>query len=441
MTMPGDRPNVLQIVTDQQQARALGVADSSYSTPNLDRLAGEGVRFIDAYCTHAQCTPSRSSVVTGQYPHQTGCYTLPDWGGYPLEPDENPSVGRVMDRAGYDVAWSGKWHLGANNMERLGWRSLPGSGDDSPDEAIENRGDGDGVAAERALRFLAEYDGDEPFFLTVSYRLPHPRWYVEGEFADRYSRETVPIPDTYYEDSSDKPEYIQDRREYCDLSEAAVRDIGFKYRTMVSQVDAYVGRLLDELGDQGLRDETAVVFHSDHGDMQGAHGINMKGSMPYEEIYRIPLIVDAPGVGPEREVVDDLVTNAAVPGTILDLAGAEVPPEFEGGSLVPAMRRGHRPDDEAVFFEHKYAHWGEYPFRGVRIRDWKYVEHLHSDERELYDMRSDPEETNNLAPGGDREELIARLQRAIDHWWDETGGDLDDWLDSPVPDSSDEGGV
>jgi choline-sulfatase len=438
--MPPDQPNVLQIVTDQQQARALGAVDSSFDTPNLDRLAENGTLFTDAYCTHAQCTPSRSSMVTGQHPHQTGCYTLPYWGGYPLEPDENPSVGRVMDDAGYDVTWAGKWHLGDDNMEALGWDPLPEAPGEVSDEERENRGHDDSNATARGLRYLDEYDDEDPFFMTVSWRLPHPRWYVEEEFADRYDRDEITLPESFDADRSDKPEYVRERAETCDLTEEELREIRFSYLTMVSKIDALVGDLLDKLEAEGLREETAVVFHSDHGDMQGAHGIDKKGCLPYEEIYRIPAIVDVPWIDGERDEVDDLVTNAAIPGTIVDAVGLDVPDEFEGGSLLPALRRSERPDDEQVFFEHKYAHWGGYPFRGVRTRRWKYVEHLHSDEEELYDLQNDPNELDNLAvdPDAEHVDLMDDLRTRVEEWWQATDGDVDDWVNSPTPESDDE---
>lgn len=437
--MPADSPNVLQIVTDQQQARAIGAVDPSFSTPNLDRLAESGTLFSNAYCTHAQCTPSRSSMVTGQYPHQTGCYTLPYWGGYPLDPDTNPSVARVMDDAGYDVTWAGKWHLGSD-MEEHGFDPLPESPDEFSKEERENRGHDDTNATLRGLQYLDQYDDDDPFFMTVSWRLPHPRWYVEEEFADDFDRDEMPIPESFYDDHSDKPEYVQERAEVCDLTEDEIREIRFSYRTMVARIDALVGDLLDKLEEEGLRDETAIVFHSDHGDMQGAHGIDKKGSIPYEEIYRIPIIVDIPGVEGEREVVDDLVTNAAVPGTIIDSAGLDVPDEFEGGSLLPNIHRDERPEEEQIFFEHKYAHWGEFPFRGVRTQRWKYVEHLHSDEEELYDLQNDPNELNNLAVDPDDEHvaIMDDLRDDIEQWWEETDGDLEDWVNSPTPESDDD---
>lgn len=437
--MPLESQNVLQIITDQQQARALGAVDDSFDTPNLDRLVETGTLFTDAYCTHAQCTPSRSSMVTGRYPHQTGCYTLPDWGGYPLDPDSNPSVAREMADAGYDVRWAGKWHLGSDTMEALGFGPLPPAPAEIADDERENRGHDDTNATLRGFQYLDEHDGDDPFFLTVSWRLPHPRWYVEEEFADRYDRDELPLPESFAVDRSDKPAYVQARAERCDLTEEEVRDIRFCYRTFVSKIDALVGDLLDKLEEEGLREETAVVFHSDHGDMQGAHGIDKKGCLAYEELYRIPIIVDVPWIDAERDRVDDLVTNAAVPGTIMEAAGLDVPDAFEGGSLLPALRRRERPADERVFFEHKYAHWGEFPFRGVRTRRWKYVEHLHSDERELYDLSNDPRELENLAvdPTDEHADLMTALQDDVDVWWAETDGDLDHWINSPTPEADD----
>jgi choline-sulfatase len=426
---PVEQPNVLCIVTDQQQARALGAVDDSYDTPALDALAGSGTLFANAYCTHPQCSPSRSSLVSGQFPHQTGVYTLPYWGGYPM-PEDATSVGRAFREAGYDAVWTGKWHLGSDNVAGLGWEEADPAPDERDDDEVDSRVGMDAVTADRAEAYLE--GADEPFFLTASFRLPHPPYLVAEEVADRYDRASVPIPDSYYHDDADKPDYHRERRAHWDLSEEDVRQMGYEYRTMVSQVDAYVGQLLDALEREGLREETVVLFTSDHGDLTGAHGIGKKGALPYEELLRVPLIVDVPWIeGPD--CVSDLVSLAAVPGTMLDAAGLGVD-DFEGGSLVPHLRGepggagGNR-----VFFEHKYAHWGEFPFRGVREGDWKYVEYLDRDDEELYHLGEDPSELHNRAGDPAFDEVTARLRGAVENWWDRTGGDVDDWVESPVP--------
>ncbi|MFB6146672.1 MAG: sulfatase [Halobacteriaceae archaeon] len=437
--MPDQGPHVVQILTDQQQAAALGAVNDSYHTPNLDRLADSGTLFTNCYTTHPQCSPARSSLVTGQFPHQTGVYTLPYWGGYPLDP-ESHSVGREFDEAGWDTVWTGKWHLGGDNLEPLGWESLPAAPDEPGDEDVNSRVGGDRRVADRAVHYLRDHDHDEPFFLTASFRLPHPAYLEADDVADHYDEDEVPVPENFDSDLGDRPDYLAERAAELDLSEDDARELQYQYRTMVSQVDAYVGDILDELEAQGVREETVILFASDHGDMTGAHGISHKGSIPFEEILRVPLLVDVPeGVdaGPRAGgTVEDLVSLAAVPGTLLDAAGLDVDPAFEGGSLLDVTRRDAPPETDRVFFEHKYARWGHHPYRAVREDDWKYVQHLgeNDGEEELYDLDADPGERENLAGDPDQAERLARLRGVVDGWWEATGGDVRDWVESPIPD-------
>jgi choline-sulfatase len=285
----------------------------------------------------------------------------------------------------------------------------------------------DTTTRDEAVAFLSEYDGEDPFFLTASFNLPHPGFYEDPGFADRIDREAVPLPESVDDDLADKPAFHRERAADLDLDEAAVREMRYKYRTMTARVDDHVGRILDALEAEGLREDTVVVFTSDHGDMQGAHRLSLKGVVAYDEILRVPLVVDVPGRDAARDVVPDLVSWAAVPGTLLDAAGIDYG-DFEGGSVLPALDRGAPPDDERVFFEHKAAYWGHHPYRGVRTRDWKYVENMLDDTDELYHVAEDPHELHNLAGADAHADTEARLREMVYSWWDRTDGDTASWL-------------
>ncbi|WP_276256563.1 sulfatase family protein [Halomontanus rarus] len=423
----GEKPNVLLLCTDQQQARALGVADETFETPHLDRLAADGVRFTECYTTSPQCSPARSSLVTGQFPHQTGLYSL--WGGYggPLDP-ALPSVGRHFRNAGYRTVYIGKWHLGGgdpvSHLQSFGWEETANA------HTVANPPEGtpaDTTTRDEAVTFLSAYDGEEPFFLTASFNLPHPGFYEDPGFAHWYDREDVPMPKSFADDLSDKPAFHRERSRELDLDEEAVRDMRYRYRTMTSRVDDHVGRILDELSAQGLREDTIVVFTSDHGDMQGAHRLSLKGVVAYEELLRVPLLVDVPDRDTARNVIPDLVSWTAIPGTLLDAAGLPYD-AFEGGSVLPALDRDAPPVDEQVFFEHKAAYWGHHPYRGVRTREWKYVENMLDERDELYHVATDPHELHNLSGAPSYENAEAALRSAVDEWWDRTDGDAESWL-------------
>jgi arylsulfatase A-like enzyme len=164
--------------------------------------------------------------------------------------------------------------------------------------------------------------------------------------------------------------------------------------------------------------------------MQGAHGIARKGTLAYDEILRVPLVVRVPGTSFPRDTVPDLVSTTDVPGTLLEVAGVSRPAGF--GSLVPALERDARPETERVFFEHKYAYWGDHPLRGVRTRAWKYVDYAADGETELYRVASDPDEVENLAHDPAHAATRDRLAALVEDWWQATDGPDDWWAETEV---------
>lgn len=416
------RQNILLILTDQQQAQALGCVNPSFSTPNLDRLAAEGVRFSNAIAASGQCTPSRASLMTGLYPHQVGVLRI----GHQLDPALD-SVGKVFRRNGYETAYFGKWHLytplEAHGYDITQWRNdgVDPGGPWHGAERSETAADAGPIAM--TLNYLEDYDGDKPFFLITSWNTPHPPFEFVEPFTERFPRDEMPVPDSFYKDDlSTKPKWQQERASNGEslLTEDIVRRDGQAYRTMVAHLDWNVGRILDVLERKGLAERTSIMFTTDHGDMQGAHRLRLKGVIPYKELYNVPLIMRTPGRESMRKVIEDLVVNTAVPGTLMELAGINIPEQFEGGSLVPLLGRTERPEDEMVFFEHYQAYWGFYPFRGVQTREWKYVFYYEHGVEEMYDLVDDPDENINVADKPSAAAAKGRLRQAVDEWWNST---------------------
>jgi arylsulfatase A-like enzyme len=250
-----------------------------------------------------------------------------------------------------------------------------------------------------------------------------------------YPLEKLPALESFYRDDlSGKPrflqEHVQDGRHGA-LEEEALREELQKYYTMISEVDRLFGTLRDAFEAKGMWEDTVVAFTSDHGDMMGAHRMRLKGTIPYEEIFRIPLIVRVTGETSPRQVVDDLAVNVSLPGTMIEAAGLDVPDSFRGGSLLPAMRRSERPEEEMIFYEHYGAYWGIHPFRVARTREWKYVKYYGPDEtEELYHLATDPIEVENLAGDPEVESVRARLEAAVDRWWEETDGQVFSYYES-----------
>lgn len=418
-----DHRNVLFICTDQQQAHAIGAVDDSFDTPNTDQLVDRGTLFTGCHSTHPQCSPARSSLVTGLYPHQTGVHTLSNWGPYKLDPD-SPSVGRAFRNAGYDPMWIGRWDLGTDNEWDLGWRTrnldVTGTGSEETPRRDE-------VTVAEAVDYL-DHCADEPFFLTASFNLPHPPFYTDEQCADRYDPAAMALPESWEDDLADKPAHHRRRaaERTDEMTEDDVRHMRFQYRTMVSRVDDHVGRILDALERNGLRDDTAVLLTADHGDMQAAHRLTRKGAVAYDEILRVPMVVDIPWRQSERDRIPDLCSLDSVPSTLLD--AADLPTDAVGGeSLLPALERTAPPDDEVVFFEHKHANGEDHPYRGVRTREWKFVENLTADVDELYHLTEDPHEIENVAGTPERADIEASLRERVADWWERSDGDLEEW--------------
>lgn len=421
--------NVIMISTDQQSANAMGCVDSSYWTPHLDRLAQLGVRYTGAISASAQCTPSRATWMTGKYPHQVGVNQI----GHVLDPQEW-GIAKAFNAAGCETVYFGKWHLGlsasAHDFQVTEYRTegleLGGA---HPNSAFHSHKDA--VSTTMALNYLEDYDGSKPFFMKLCWYMPHPNAPADKpferveRFADRFPLEEMPVPRSFYEDDlSTKPAFQAERANTGEskLTDALVRRDAQRYRSMLALMDWNLGRLLEKLEDKGLLDRTAIVFTSDHGDLQGAHRLRLKGVLPYKELYHVPLIVYVPGLRPSRSVVPDLVSSAAVPGTLLETAGLRVPSECEGGSLLPHAMRDERPPEEHVFFEHYKAYWGHHPFRGVQTPAWKYVYYYEENMEEMYDLLHDPDEMRNVAGQPEAEVERRRLRELVDRWWEDTGG-------------------
>ncbi|MGX4584545.1 sulfatase family protein [Paenibacillus chitinolyticus] len=384
--------NIIMISTDQQKVDAMGCVDPSYYTPNLDKLVDRSIRFTGAISTSAQCSPSRASWMTGKFPHQVGVYQI----GHMLDPQEW-GIAKEFNRAGYETVYFGKWHLGLSpahhEFQVTDYRTdgLELAGAQTDPRFHSNK---DAVTTAQALNYLEDYDGSKAFFMKMCWYMPHPKTPIDQPFelidlyADRFPLEDLPIPDSFYQDDlSGKPLFQRER---------------------------------SAKGESHLN--TVVLFTSDHGDMQGAHRLRLKGVIPYKELYSVPLILYLPGAKPKRKIIPDLISTSAVTGTLLDAAGIPVPKECEGGSLLPVLERSEPLSDECVFFEHYKAYWGRHPMIGVQTPEWKYVYYLEDDLEEMYSLRNDPDEVTNIAGQPEAEEARIRLRQTVEEWWTASGG-------------------
>lgn len=429
-----EMPHVVLFICDQMQYQRLGRVDPVAFTPNLDRFGDEGTFFTQHFSSNPQCVPSRVSMQTGLYPHEAEVMTIYGFHGHRrrLSRRRHRTLGQAFGDAGYTSAYFGKAHFGSP-LEDLGY--AVGREDAKGAGAVMRERDQASVDA--AIELLGRYDPAVPLFLTVSVNEPHPPFELDERFADRYCAGDMAVPVSYQgDDLMSKPAFQREHAKgvHTYHDEDSLRADMRSYYTMISDVDRLFGLVRRALEEAGMWSDTVVAFTADHGDMMGAHRMRLKGTLPYDELFHIPLIIRAPRENAAAAVVvEEMGVNVALPSTLLELAGIEESASFPGGSLVPAMR-GHCADSqERIYLEHYAAYWGVHPFRCVRSREWKYVHYYGpSDDEELYDLSSDPFETRNVAGDPSYDAVRSDLRDDLERWWNDTGGRCFDYYESPA---------
>lgn len=404
------RPNVLFIISDDQGAWALGAAgNDEIRTPNLDRLAGRGVRFENFFCVSPVCSPARASLLTGDVPSRHG---VQDWirvGSMGEGRIDYLSGQRLLTDAfadaGYRCALVGKWHLGASDMPRpefVHWyahQSGMSAYYDAPmvdwDVPVTQPGYLTTELGKRAVTFIAgEVGRPEPFWLSLNFTAPHYPW-IEShpkEYTDLYE-------DCPFESCPDEPPHpdFAGGAAAVEKGSAQRRDSLIGYFAAVTAMDAAIGEVLAEIDRQGLSESTLVVFVGDNGMNCGHHGIWGKGNGTrpqnmYDTSVKVPCIVRQPGRIAGDRVCDDLLSGYDIFPTLIEHAGLAEPagPGKPGRSFAAVLR------GEALEREHGVVVYDEYgPVRMIRTRDWKYVDRHPDGPHELFHLAEDPGERVN----------------------------------------------
>jgi choline-sulfatase len=403
------RPNILLILTDQQHLEtvsALGAA--GVSTPGMDRLAATGTFLTESYCTGALCSPSRSSIFTGRMPCETGVYC----NELPIR-DDIPNIGKILRAAGYDTYFAGKWHLpSAYSWNIDGFEVLT--------TGITGQGHYCDSMVTRACDALlsSRKPDDPPFFLFAGYLQPHDICEFgtlrEGFQDDRQfpdiEPEFIPLPPNFHSAPAAEDATLTNmRKKTAGWSDRLWQYYNWGYSRMVEQVDAEIGRLLDTLESAGLDKNTLVVFTSDHGEGRGRHGLTTKNYL-YEEAIKVPMIVSFPGrIAPGRKDSAHLTSGADILPTICDYAGV-APPRTCGLSLRPVLESSDGPVHDAVVTEARLVG------RAVRTADFKYIDYFGTDAVQLFNLRSDPWEMNNLAGDSRHRAVLRQHMDILQHW-------------------------
>jgi arylsulfatase A-like enzyme len=424
--------NLLILTTDQHRADCVGCyGNGIVKTPAIDRLAGEGVRFTRHYVQAPQCVPSRGSMLTGRYPHVHRAFT----NRYRL-PDREQTIARVLGGRGYLTASIGARPFAPNNatggFERI-------FGDPEHEAALKKAGwtgakvaeyeaklketfqahpvpwgeelDSSSVTADLAVEFLRQSRG-RPFFVQVNFHRPHHPFDPPRPYAGMYDSAEFPKPHRRASEFANKPPEHQRALEGTagfdlrKMTDADLHRITSYYYGSITLTDKCIGRILDELDKLGLAGNTLVVFNSDHGEMLGDHGLLFKGGYMYDEVLHVPLVVRFPGTLPAGKLVEPFTQEIDQMPTLLALLGAPAPEGVQGRSLLPLMAGEKAKWDETVYAEFPAT-------KMVRTRDWKLVYYAGRPYGELYDLRSDPHELDNLWNDAGRatakQDMMARL--------------------------------
>jgi arylsulfatase A-like enzyme len=446
-----DRPNIVFLLADDHAAHAISAYQSHLrygiklpKTPNLDRLAQDGMLFVNSFVTNSICGPARATVLTGQYGHINGVMTNSE----PLHPT-TVTFPALLQQAGYSTAIFGKWHLRTRPAGFDHYEILVGQGPYynpvllSPSDSLQHTGYTLDLATSKALDWLDDARASSrPFMMMLAFNGPH-RWWDPGPDQLALYRDTMfAVPATFSDRGEGRASPARDPEMQIALDliprdlkleppnnltpsqrakwdsayaaeNAAMKVAGLNaeelarwkyqryiadYMRVIAALDQQVGRVLGKLEETGLSKNTIVVYSSDQGFFLGDHGWFDKRWM-YEESLRTPLIVRWPGVARPGSVNRDLVMNLDIAETFLDIAGAPVPATMQGVSIVPLLR-GMRPRDwrDAIYYQYfEYPGWHAVRRQyGVRTDRYKLIHYYEVDEWELFDLLADPEELKSL---------------------------------------------
>ncbi|HZO04797.1 MAG TPA: sulfatase [Solirubrobacterales bacterium] len=443
-TGPAAPPNIIFIMTDDHAAHAISAYGSRLiRTPNIDRLAREGMRFDNCFVTNSICTPSRAAILTGKYAHLNG---VPVFNHID---NSQPMLQKYLQRAGYHTGMVGKWHLGGNNPARPEdgkptgfdyWNILPGQGAYFDPEFIDNgkrvklQGYTTDIITDLALGFLKDRPQGKPFFLMYHHKAPHRNWQPDEKHRRQFENVIVPEPETFDDDYRGKSDAARAATMRIDrdlnendlkvpppagLSGPELKKWKYQrymrdYLACVAAVDDNIGRLLAWLDENDLAKNTIVIYTSDQGFFLGEHNFFDKRFM-YEESLRMPFLVRWPGRVKPGAVSRGMILNVDFAPTLLAAAGVGVPADMQGRSFVPLLE-GRAPKDWRTSMYYRYYHPGHHNVAahyGVRDERYKLIYFNKLDQWELYDLRKDPREMRNVYDDPAHQGVAKRLKAEL----------------------------
>lgn len=423
------RPNILFIMPDQWRAQDLGyMGNEQIRTPHLDRLAAESVVLKNAVANTPVCCPCRSTLMTGKYPHQNNVAV----NDLPLAESER-TIAEVLQDAGYYTGFIGKWHLAG--LPRMPGFVPPGPKRQGFEFWAANvcnhnyvkqsyfRDDPTPIAVagydtptwtDLGIEFLtkAKQRPNQPFFLSLWYPAPHDPYIIPEGYEGMYSEDR-----------------LRQRPNWKPTQRAGTKKDLVGYYSAISCLDDQIGRLLKKLDELGMRENTVVIFASDHGDMHGSHGALLKRK-PWEESCRVPATFRWPSKFGKPRMSDAPFSLIDLPPTILSLAGLRAPSQMEGQDYAGYLQgKTTKTPDHAIMQIYTKAESGEFaPWRGIRTRKWKYARF--AEQRwMLHDLEKDPFEMTNLAEDRSHKALMDQFDKIINDYMRRTADKWDEQFD------------
>jgi arylsulfatase A-like enzyme len=433
-----NKKNVIYILTDDQRYDEVGFLNPRITTPNMDKLASEGVHFKNAFVTTALCSPSRATILTGQYMHNHG-----------VVDNNNPArEGTVyfpsyLQESGYETSFFGKWHMGGHgDSPQPGfdyWLSFAGQGNYYPVKDNQGRVNKININGERvpqkgyitdeltdyAIDWLDSRSTDKPFFMYLSHKAVHSNFAPAKRHEQQYADVEIHVPASQADTKENylgKPMWVKNQRnswhgvDFPYHSDLNVQEYKRQYHRALSAVDESLGRIMQYLKDNNLEKNTVIMLMGDNGFMFGEHGLIDKRNA-YEESMRVPLLAYAPGYLEKGLVVDEMVANLDIAPTVLDIAGVKSPQHFEGQSFLPLAQNKKVPNWRQDFL---YEYYWEFNYPqtpttfALRRDNYKLIQyHGVWDTEELYDLKNDPKEMNNLIDAPEHQELIAEMRHDL----------------------------
>lgn len=458
------KPNLLIIMTDQERFDT-AITSEICKTPNLDKLRKEGVSFNNVFPPMAHCCPSRASFMSGLYPTQHGIFNnvcnTPSLNGKLY--DGVKLFSENLKESGYDLYYTGKWHVSATeNPKDRGWNELTVTAkkdavmgfkiedwqkwsycdrDTSPRKRGVIKKDGwsdfklygtqeknetgeeviHGYEGHRDYRHIREAktqltslkNSEAPWCLYVGLGGPHDPFVIPEKYASMYNAKDISLPPNYNDEMKNKPEYYKRMQEqWTQLSEEEVKESIAHYYGYVTMLDDMLGEIMESLDENSFAENTTIIFTSDHGEFLSSHGLYLKGIAPYDEGYKVPLVISGESVSSKGQSVDELISIMDLAPTILEITNSKPLNKCAGKSLVPFLK-GNPPSPfrDALYLINNGVEV-YFSQRTVRTKEFKFVYNAVSID-ELYDLKNDPYEMNNVASNEKYKDVLREMYKKM----------------------------